>query len=155
MTIISTTEEDTRAVVNRYLSALSAGEVETVAALFAETFDWQLNWPSALLEGEIPWIRPRASTREVADHFRSIAAHHQPARQGTTVERLLVDGQEAVVLGTIRQTLLATGRSYEARFALHLSVVEGKLVRHHVYEDSLSVWLAWRESPVTACVADH
>jgi len=43
MTIHPTSEAETRAVVHRYLSALIAGEVETVAALFAEPFDWQLN----------------------------------------------------------------------------------------------------------------
>ncbi|MEV0152576.1 hypothetical protein AB0H57_02390 [Micromonospora sp. NPDC050686] len=36
-------------------------------------------------------------------------------------------------------------RSYRAHFALHLTVTEGLVTRHHVYEDSLSVARAWTE----------
>jgi uncharacterized protein len=144
MEILNTaTNDDTRAVVHQYLSALGAGEVEVVASLFAETFDWRLNWPADQLGGEIPWIRARATTHDVAQHFRTIAAHHQPAAQGTTVDQVLVDGEDAVVMGTIRQRMLCSGQAYEARFALHLRVTAGRIVRHHVYEDSLAVWLAW------------
>ncbi|MFE2376902.1 nuclear transport factor 2 family protein [Streptomyces sp. NPDC059398] len=37
------------------------------------------------------------------------------------------------------QTARPTGRAYQARFALHLTVVDGLVTRHHVYEDSLAV----------------
>ncbi|MYV59999.1 ketosteroid isomerase, partial [Streptomyces sp. SID4931] len=30
-------------------------------------------------------------------------------------------------------------RAYQARFALHLTVEDGLVTRHHVYEDSLAV----------------
>ncbi len=43
------------------------------------------------------------------------------------------------MLGVIRQTAAPTGRAYSARFALHLTVRDGLVVRHHVYEDSLAV----------------
>jgi ketosteroid isomerase-like protein len=43
------------------------------------------------------------------------------------------------VLGEIRQTARPTGRAYRARFALHLTVEDGLVTRHHVYEDSLAV----------------
>ena len=52
-------------------------------------------------------------------------------------------GEDAVVFGEIRLTARPTGRSYRARFALHLTVRGGLIVRHHVYEDSLAVYRAF------------
>lgn len=62
-----------------------------------------------------------------------------PEQVATEVERILIDGSDAVVLGEIRQTARPTGRAYKARFALHLTVEGGLVTRHHVYEDSLAV----------------
>lgn len=45
-----------------------------------------------------------------------------PGQAATQIERILVDGPDAVVLGEIRQTAAATGRPYRARFALHPAV---------------------------------
>lgn len=72
-----------------------------------------------------------------------------PGRAATEIERILVDGAEAVVLGEIRQTAGATGRAYSARFALHLTVEDGLVVRHHVYEDSLAVARAFEPEPTS------
>ena len=49
----------------------------------------------------------------------------------------------AVVLGCLRNTAKPTGRSYQAAFALHLTVRDGLITRHHVYEDSLAVAAAF------------
>ncbi|MFI9024625.1 nuclear transport factor 2 family protein [Streptomyces sp. NPDC053560] len=68
-----------------------------------------------------------------------IAEHHVPEAVGTEIERILVDGPDAVVTGEIRRTARATHRSYRARFALHLTVENGLITRHPVYEDSLAV----------------
>lgn len=68
-----------------------------------------------------------------------------PGEAATQVEHILVDGNDAVVLGEIRQTARSTGRAYRARFALHLTVEAGLITRHHVYEDSLAVAQAFWE----------
>ncbi|XKK39111.1 nuclear transport factor 2 family protein [Nocardiopsis sp. ARC36] len=62
-----------------------------------------------------------------------------PEQVGTEIERVLVDGNDAVVLGEIRQTARPTGRAYRARFAMHLTFEDGLVTRHHVCEDSLAV----------------
>lgn len=134
----------TRTVVADLLHRIGHAEPEHIAELYAEHVDWRLDWP----EGEhgrpaTPWIRHRASRADAADHFRDLADHHVPGQMGTEIERVLVDGEDAVVLGEIRLTARPTGRSYRARFALHLTVRDGLIVRHHVYEDSLAVSLAF------------
>ena len=138
------TTPTTRTVVEDLLHRIGHAEPERVAELYAEHVDWRLDWP----EGEhgrpaTPWIRHRATRADVAEHFRELAAHHVPGQVGTEVERILVDGEDAVVLGEIRLVARPTGRPYRARFALHLTVRDGLIVRHHVYEDSLAVSLAF------------
>ncbi|MFF4345793.1 nuclear transport factor 2 family protein [Streptomyces sp. NPDC001530] len=130
----------TRGVVEELLRRMGEGDPERIAALYAERSDWKLNWPQDEHgRPATPWIRHRSTRADAADHFRELAEHHVPGRAGTEIERFLVDGDEAVVLGEIRQTAAATGRAYRARFALHLTVEDGLVVRHHVYEDSLAV----------------
>jgi uncharacterized protein len=130
-----TTTYDT---VHELLRRIGEGDTDRIAALFAEQSDWRFNWPA---EGHpsVPWIRPRSSRRDVAEHFRMLGEHHVPERNGTSVARILVDGDDAVVLGDIAQTARATGRAYTSPFALHLTVENGLITRYHIYEDSLTV----------------
>ncbi|TWV55487.1 ketosteroid isomerase [Streptomyces misionensis] len=131
---------DTRATVHELLARIDEGEPDRIAELYADDCDWRLDWPEDEHgRPDTPWIRHRATRADAAAHYRELAAHHVPEKAATTVERILFDGEDAVLLGVLRQTAAPTGRSYAARFALHLTVRDGLVVRHHVYEDSLAV----------------
>ncbi|MEU6727846.1 nuclear transport factor 2 family protein [Nonomuraea wenchangensis] len=132
-------EKNTREVVEELLRRMGEGDHERVAALFAEPVDWGLDWPD---EGHpaVPWIRPRRTRADVADHFRTLEAYHVPELNGTSVTTILVDGADAVVFGDIVQTVKgAGGVSYTSPFALRLTVEGGFITRYHIYEDSLTV----------------
>ncbi|GAB2874643.1 nuclear transport factor 2 family protein [Streptomyces mayteni] len=134
------TNETTREIVQELFGRIGAGDQDRIAELFAEPVDWRVDWP----EGEhgraaTPWIRARSTRADVAEHFRQIGEHHVPEEAGTVVERILVDGGDAVVTGEIRGTAKPTGRPYRSRFAIHLTVENGLVTRYHVYEDSLAV----------------
>ncbi|MFF0729949.1 nuclear transport factor 2 family protein [Streptomyces sp. NPDC004134] len=130
----------TRSVVEELLRRIGEGDPDRIAELYAEQSDWKLDWPEAEHgRAATPWIRHRSTRADAAAHFREIAEHHVPEEVATQVERILVDGEDAVVFGEIRQTARSTGRAYRARFALHLTVEGGLVTRHHVYEDSLAV----------------
>lgn len=134
----------TRAAVEELLRRIGEGDPERIAELYAEHGDWKLDWPQdehGRQHSATPWIRHRSSRADAAAHYRELAAHHVPGQAATEIERILVDGNDAVVLGEIRQTARSTGRAYRARFALHLTFEQssGLVVRHHVYEDSLAV----------------
>lgn len=131
-------EAATCAAVRELLRRLADDEPERLAELFADAVDWRLNWPERP-HPSVPWIRERSTRADVVDHFRSLRNHHASTGPSGDGVRVLVDGSDAVVLGTIRQTVRATGREYVARFALHLSVEDGLITRYHVYEDSLTV----------------
>ncbi|WP_280834878.1 nuclear transport factor 2 family protein [Mycolicibacterium frederiksbergense] len=134
------TETTTRAVVEELLRRIGAGDVDAIAELYADGADWKLNWPEAEHgRNETPWIQHRSTRADAAAHYRAIGEHHVPEQVATEVERILIDGDDAVVFGEIRQTARNTQRAYRSRFALHLTVSGGLITRHHVYEDSLAV----------------
>ncbi len=133
----------TREVVEQLLARIAGGNPEEIACTYATAVDWQLDWPAERHGGDIPWIRYRADRAGVAEHFRLIAENHDPAQAAVTVHRILVDGPDAVVLATLANTLRHNGARYQAHVALHLTVENGQVTRHHVYEDSLAVAEAW------------
>lgn len=134
------TPTNTRELVEELLRRIGGGNPEHIAEMYAEQGDWKLAWPEAEHgRTATPWIRHRSTRADAAAHYRELAEHHVPEEVATEVERILVDGSDAVVLGVIRQTARPTGRAYQARFALHLTVADGLVTRHHVYEDSLAV----------------
>ncbi|MGH3545958.1 MAG: nuclear transport factor 2 family protein [Mycobacteriales bacterium] len=133
----------TRAAVEELLRRIGEGDAERIADAYAEEVDWQLNWPADEHGTDIPWIRHRSTRADVADHFRSIAANHDPEHGKVHIDCILVDGIDAVVMGTIANRIKRTDKSYLAHFALHITVENGLITRHHVYEDSLSVARAW------------
>ncbi|MFF7146363.1 nuclear transport factor 2 family protein [Streptomyces nodosus] len=130
----------TRAVVEELLRRIGEGDPERIAEMYAGRGDWKLDWPEAEHgRAATPWIRHRFTRADAAAHYRELTEHHVPGQAATEIERILIDGRDAVVLGEIRQTARSTGRAYRARFALHLTVEDGLVTRHHVYEDSLAV----------------
>ncbi|MFW5416360.1 nuclear transport factor 2 family protein [Nocardiopsis sp. CNT-189] len=134
------TAPTTRDVVHELLARIGAGDPERIAGMYADGCDWRLDWPEEEHgRAATPWIRHRRTRADAEAHYREIGRHHRPEEAATEVERILVDGEHAVVLGEIRQTAEPTGRPYRARFALHLTVEGGLITRHHVYEDSLAV----------------
>lgn len=144
------TNTSTRTVVEELLRRIAEGDPERIAEMYAEQGDWKLDWPEAEHgRTATPWIRHRSSRADAAAHYRELAEYHVAEDVATEVERILVDGvdgNDAVVLGEIRQTARPTGRAYRARFALHLTVEDGLVTRHHVYEDSLAVAQAFEST---------
>ena len=130
----------TRTVVEELLRRIGTGDPDATSTLYAPVVDWKLDWPADEHgRTETPWIRHRSTRADVAEHYREISRYHVPEQNGTVIERILIDGTEAVVLGEIRQTARPTGRAYRSRFALHLTVENDLITRHHVYEDSIAV----------------
>ncbi|HEX2316054.1 MAG TPA: nuclear transport factor 2 family protein [Thermomonospora sp.] len=131
MTVGTTTEE----VIEEYLRRSGEGDPDRIAALYAEAVGWRVNWPVDD-HPAVPWIRPRSTRADVADHYRTFGR----LCEGTvTLDRVLYDGPHAVLIGESVQTVRTTGRTFTMRFALHLTVRDGLIVQHHMYEDSQAV----------------
>lgn len=126
--------QTTRATVERFLAARSAADTAALTALFADEVDWQLAENPV-----VPWIAPRRTAAECAAQFDDLMAYVVPEDARAEIDTLLVDGAEAVLFGHIAGRVRATGKSFEGPFALRLTVENGRITRHHLYENSLSV----------------
>ncbi|MFF5519285.1 nuclear transport factor 2 family protein [Streptomyces coeruleorubidus] len=126
--------ESTRAVVQEFLAARLAGDTERLVELFADEVDWVL----ADNPG-VPWIRPRSTAAECAAQFDELMEHTVPEDARASLDAFLVDGADAVLMGHLSGTVRATGKSFEGPFALRLTVEDGRITRHHLYENSLSI----------------
>ncbi|WP_158884163.1 nuclear transport factor 2 family protein [Amycolatopsis anabasis] len=130
--------EATRKIVTDFYARLDAGDVPGAAALFAERVDW--NIPGAT--EHVPWIGPRKSRAEVAEFFRTLDRDYLE-RDHFTVEKILVDGPDAIAVGHLRSTVLATGRVIESPFAVRFTVEDGRITKYLMFEDS------WRVAEAT------
>lgn len=129
---------DARAVTEEFLRRLEQGDPDRIAELFAEPVDWWLSWPEPE-HPVVPWIRPRSSRADVADHFRMLGSACAPEESEVRVGRILVDGPDAVFFATSAQTVKLTGKRFTTSLAVCLTVGGGLITRYHVYEDSLAV----------------
>jgi ketosteroid isomerase-like protein len=130
----ATAAEATRALVQEFVAARLAGDTGRLVALFADEVDWLLAENPA-----VPWIRPRSTPAECAAQFTELMEHTVPEDAHARVDTFLVDGADAVLMGHLSGTVRATGKSFEGPFALHLTVEDGRITRHHLYENSLSI----------------
>ncbi|MEU9353487.1 nuclear transport factor 2 family protein [Streptomyces griseoloalbus] len=130
----SSAPDATRAVVREFLAARAAGDTGRLVALFAEEVDWLLAENPA-----VPWIRPRSTAAECAAQFTELMEGTVPEDARARVDTVLVDGRDAVLMGHLSGTVRATGKSFAGPFALRLTVEDGRITRHHLYENSLSI----------------
>ncbi|MEU3075857.1 nuclear transport factor 2 family protein [Streptomyces laurentii] len=137
----SSVTEATRHVVQEFLAARMAGDVARLVELFADEVDWLL----AENPG-VPWIRPRTTGAECAAQFTELVEHTVAEDGRASVDAFLVDGTDAVLTGHVSGTVRATGKTYEGPFALRLTVEDGRITRHHLYENSLSIAEACKPS---------
>lgn len=124
----------TRVVVQEFLAARLAGDTIRLVELFTDEVDWVLADNPA-----VPWIRTRSTAAECAAQFTELMEHTVPEDARASIDTFLVDGADAVLMGRISGTVRATGKSFEGPFALHLTVEEGRIIRHRLYENSLSI----------------
>jgi uncharacterized protein len=128
----------TRAVVEEFLRRTKQSDPDQVAQLYAPNVDWRVSCPVET-HPAVPWIRARSTRADVAGHFRTFAAHCAPAEGRVSLDDVLVDGSEAVLFGTSSQLVVSTGKRFSMTFALRLTIEDGLITRHHMYEDSLAV----------------
>ncbi|MFD8524273.1 nuclear transport factor 2 family protein [Streptomyces capillispiralis] len=133
-TVGSSTPDATRAVVREFLAARVAGDTGRLAELFADEVDWLLAENPV-----VPWIRPRSTAAECAAQSTELMEHTVPEDARARVDTFLVDGRDAVLMGHLSGTVRATGKSFAGPFALHLTVEDGRITRHHLYENSLAI----------------
>ncbi|GGZ47501.1 ketosteroid isomerase [Streptomyces inusitatus] len=131
---VSDAGEPTRTTVLAFLARVQEGDPGRIAELFAERVDWVIAENPA-----VPWIKPRRTRADVADHFRELAAGQRADPAGTSVDAISVDGDQALLGGRLAGTVRATGKSFSSPFTMRLTVRDGLIVRYRVVEDAAAI----------------
>ena len=120
---------ESRTVIERYVAALQAGDIDTVRDLFAEDATWWLG-------GELPlsgtW---RGRDAILEDFLGSIPRLYDPESIRITVTSLIAEGDRVALEWTSR-AITAAGEDYENRCAGVFTVRDGRITAVREYMDT-------------------
>ncbi|WKK24037.1 nuclear transport factor 2 family protein [Streptomyces olivoreticuli] len=125
--------ENTRSVVDELLKRIGAGDIEGTVELFAHDAVWEIPGDPAI----VPWVG-RRTVENIPEFFETISAYTD--RELFDVERIIVDGPNAVLIGRARVVVRSTGKVIDTPFAIDIVVNhEGRISRYYMFEDSWRV----------------
>lgn len=127
---------ETREVVEEFYRRATAGEFDRMGELFADRVDWHVYG-----DERVPWTGSLATRAEAVRFFRDLPGHLKT--ESLTVEKILVDGPDAVAIGHMRHIVRATGRVFDTAFAFRFTVENGQITRYIPHEDSLALSRAY------------
>jgi ketosteroid isomerase-like protein len=133
----TTTQPTTRESVDAFFTRFGAGDLPGLLDLFAEQVDFNVAGAP-----NVPWAGPRSSKEEIAEFF-GLFGTHLTAPEEFVLNTTVIDGEHAVVTGRCVFGVLSTGKKFINDFALHFTVVAGKIVRYHMYENSHAISAAF------------
>ncbi|MEV4116247.1 nuclear transport factor 2 family protein [Nonomuraea sp. NPDC049695] len=132
--LVPTNEAGTRETVERFFALLGAGDLDGIADAFADEIDWYV--PGS---AEVPWTGPRSRREQVPEYFRLMGSAFVPSKAEMSIDKILVDGSDAVVLADLGQTVATNGRRFRMPVAFHVTVMDGLIARLYLYEDTFLV----------------
>ncbi|MER7912776.1 nuclear transport factor 2 family protein [Streptomyces sp. NPDC090109] len=128
---------ETLRTVDAFFERFGAGDLPGLLELFADTVDFDV--PGS---PDVPWTGARSGRDEIAGFFTVLGTALTPPEE-FTVTATVVDGVHAVVTGRSRFGVVATGKTFTNPFALHFTVVDGKITGYHMHEDSHAIAAAF------------
>ena len=131
---MTTDTQTPRTVAQKFVERLGKHDPDGIQELFAEEIDWHVPGSDAL-----PWTGRRTRREEVAPYFTTMWPHFAHGRSKVVLESVIVDGGDVVLLAVFTHTAVASGKEFTTPVAMHLAVEGGRIVRMHLYEDTLTV----------------
>ena len=118
------------AVLRAYLDALVAGDLDAIAAFFAEDATWTLH-------GTLPVSGTRTGRAAIIDFLVGAGSLFQPGTQSFQFGAITAQADRAVLEWTVRGIAAATGRAYDNDYC-GVFVIRGEhIVEVREYLDSL------------------
>jgi ketosteroid isomerase-like protein len=127
-------------LVARFMDLLGEQDAEGVGELFACEIDWYVPGSEAL-----PWTGSRSRGEQVAEYFRTLWRAFVPGQSAATVDKIVIDGDEAVVFSSFTHTVARNGKRLSTPAAMRLTIANGQIVRMHLYENTLAVHEAFTD----------
>lgn len=121
------------------LSGIAGGlDPAEIAAPFSEDLSFEIQGDV----GVLPWIGHKVGRQAMADFLRDLRSLTEPV--SFDVEDILASEARAVILGSLRSRIKATGKVTASQFALVLTISEGTVTRFQMLEDSFDLSQAAR-----------
>jgi ketosteroid isomerase-like protein len=130
---MSSETNETRETVGTLFRLLAEGDADRIGDIFAERIDWFV--PG---DEKLPWTGHRSQRHEVPEYFKTMWPVFVPGASEVVMDKVIVEGPEAVALGRFTHTVAANGRRFSTPVAFHLTVDDGRIVRLHLYEDTFA-----------------
>ncbi|WP_221357231.1 nuclear transport factor 2 family protein [Streptomyces beigongshangae] len=128
---MATDAQTSRAVAERFMERLGRQDQDGIQELFAADIDWYVPANDGL-----SWTGHRTRREEVAPYFTTMWPHFVPGRSDVSLERIIVDGGDVILLWIFTHTVASSGKEFTTPSAMHLVVEDGEIVRMHLYEDT-------------------
>jgi uncharacterized protein len=129
MTDTTNTSTDTKAVVERYVAAVEAGDGAEIRGSFAESATWRLF-------GDMPMSGTWRGRDTIIDEFLAGAlGHYEPGSIRLEITAIVADGERAVVEWTSRART-RRGEPYENFCVGVFTVRDGKIQAVREYMDT-------------------
>ena len=125
----------TEKTIQAFFEKFGAGDRDGMLELLAENVD--LDVPGA---PTVPWTGRR--DRAAAPGFVRSATEDVRTRR-FDVEKIVIDDRDGIVLGEFTHEVLSTGKLFDSRFALRITVTDGLITRYHMFENSYAAALAF------------
>jgi ketosteroid isomerase-like protein len=130
-----------REVAERLLAAVGAflGDPESPerAAAITDLFVDQPDWFVPGDVEHVPWAGSRTDKLAILEFYRQLSGAVIPEK--FDLRAVVAEGDRVVVIGELAFAVRSTGKLIQTEFALDITVREGRVVRYHVFEDTLAV----------------
>ena len=124
------TSPDSKAVLERYVAAIEAGDDDAIRDCFAEDATWRL-------DGDLPISGTWRGRNTILGEFLATAwSHYEPGSVAIEITGIIAEGDRAVMQWTSRARTTA-GRPYENRCIGVFDVRDGRIASVHEYMDTL------------------
>ena len=117
-------------VLQSYLAALSAGDLDAIADSFAEDATWSLH-------GTLPLSGIQRGRAAIMDFLLGAGALYQPGTQSFTFGDITAEGDRAVLEWQVHGTACATGLPYDNAYCGVFVIRDGRIAEVREYLDSL------------------
>lgn len=126
---MTTQTNEVREVLQSYLDALVAGDLEKVGDSFTDDAIW-------ILPGTLPLSGVRRGRQAIVNFLTSAVALFKPGTQTFTFGGITAEANRAVLEWQVRGTAVATGRVYDNQYCGVFVIRDGRISEVREYLDT-------------------
>lgn len=130
--------QKTKSTVDAFFTNFGNGDLSALLAQFADEVDFRVSGAP-----QVPWTGERSTKAEIEEFF-GVFGKVLTAPESFEITSTVVQDGDAVVLADCVFGVQETGKKFRNRYALHIGVEDGSIVRYHMYEDSYAIAEAFR-----------